>query len=83
MLKMFQNMMYYERYGKLLNEGYGYWFKPQIFQYLYDRGVSRKEIISAMTDDVDGLAALREKLCSLYPEKKDIITQVFNRYVTE
>ena len=78
-----QNMMYYERYGKLLNEGYGYWFKPQIFQYLYDRGVSRKEIISAMTDDVDGLAALREKLCSLYPEKKDIITQVFNRYVTE
>ena len=76
-----QSKMYKERYGGT-NPAFGssYWFHPQILTYLEDRGMTAGEIFAALTSDVTSVDLLREKLLTLYPARKSIITQVFNRY---
>ena len=76
-----QNKMHNERYGGAMPvAGSSFWFHPQIFSYLDERGISRGMIFKALDGDVITRDKLRTKLLSLYPEKSDIITQVFERY---
>lgn len=76
-----QNSMYHDRYGGTMpNSGMSYWFHPQIFRYLEDRGVTKSQIFAAMQKDVHSRDALKSKLIALYPNKAAIIRQVFDRY---
>ena len=76
-----QNQMYHERYsGTMPSAGLNYWFHPQIFRYLEERGMSRSQIFAALTKDVNNRKALMAKLIELYPDKMQIIQQVFVRY---
>lgn len=76
-----QNRMLQDRYsGSMPTVGLSYWFHPQIFRYLDERGLGRGQIFKALTSDVTSLSALKKKLLELYPEKSLIINQVFERY---
>lgn len=76
-----ESVMHKERYGGTVPDyGTSFWFYPQIFRYLEDRGVSRSEIFAAMTPDITDRESLRQELIRLYPSRKTVIEQVFNRY---
>ena len=76
-----QNTMMQDRYGgEMPTSGMKYWFHPQIFRYLYDRGTTRSQIFRALQSDVNSVEALREKLLKLYPSQESVITPVFDRY---
>lgn len=60
--------------------GTGYWFYPQIFLYLNERGLECDKIFPALTSDVIDRATLQKKLISLNPQFKSAIKQAFNRY---
>ena len=76
-----QNSMYHDRYGGTMpSAGMNYWFHPQIFRYLEERGLSKSQIFTALQKDVTDIGALRKKLLELYPDKSQIIRQVFDRY---
>ena len=76
-----QNEMYHERYGGAMpSAGLNYWFHPQILRYLEERGLSRCQIFAALGKDVTTRKALMAELIELYPEKTQIIQQVFIRY---
>lgn len=76
-----ESMMHKDRYGGAIpTYGTSYWFYPQIFRYLEQRGFSRSEIFAALTGDVSGKSQLQQKLVALYPERRTVIEQVFSRY---
>ncbi len=76
-----QNTMYHDRYGGAMpSAGMSYWFHPQIFRYLEERGMSRSQLFAAMQKDVHTRDALKAKLISLYPSESSMIRQVFDRY---
>lgn len=76
-----ENLMYNERYGGVMpSNGMNYWFKPHIFRYLYERGMTRAQIFQALQSDVTDIDKLKDKLISLHPDKKDMIEVVFKRY---
>ena len=76
-----ESVMYQERYGGSLPQfGTGYWFSPQIFRYLDDRGFSRSDFLAAMKSDVTSIDLLRDKLTASFPDKGEMINQVFLRY---
>ena len=60
--------------------GTSYWFYPQIFRYLEERGLPAGNIFEALTDEVCSRELLQTKLLDLYPAKKTVIQQVFSRY---
>ncbi len=76
-----ESMMHKERYGGSVPAyGTSWWFYPQIFRYLDERGFTRAQIFAALTEDVSGKTELEERLIELYPDEKTVIEQVFNRY---
>ena len=76
-----QNKMFKDRYGgKMPTAGMNYWFKPQIFRYLYERGISVSKICAAMTKDVADKEALKRKLIAMNPGDASIVELVFRRY---
>lgn len=77
-----ENLLYRERYG-YIDKFYGnkYWFCPQIFMYLDERGMNRFKIFVALTSDVHSRDALKSRLLSLYPESKSMINEAFNKYL--
>ena len=76
-----QNSLYNDRYGgEMPTAGSSYWFHPQIFRYLDERGMTRSEIFSALTSAVTDRAKLKAKLLELYPDKSVMINQAFDRY---
>ena len=76
-----QNTLMNDRYGGAMpTSGMHYWFHPQIFRYLYERGFTRSQLFRALQPDVCSRDALQGKLLKLYPEKEAIISQVFARY---
>ena len=76
-----ESVMYQERYGGPMPQfGTGYWFSPQIFRYLDDRGFSRTDFLSAMQSDVTGTDVLQNRLMSMSPDRSEMISQVFARY---
>ena len=75
------SLMHMSRYGgSNPNFGSGEWFHPQIFTYLDERGISSRMILAALKPSVVDMDTLRDELCSLYPDRKRIIDQAFNRY---
>lgn len=77
-----QTRLYRDRYPDgSLSFGTSFWFSPQIFLYLDERGLDRFKIFSALTEDVTDRDILKDKLLALYPESKSIITQAFVRYL--
>ncbi len=80
-----ESMMYKERYGGTYpnfggNEGY--WFYPQIFWYIQERGIAdRSEIFSLLDSDVTDRSSLIAALVEAFPSKKTAIQQIFYRYM--
>ena len=76
-----ESVMYQDRYGGPMPQfGTSYWFSPQIFRYLDERGMERSDFLDAMQPDVTSLPALQSKMISLYPSRAMTIEQVFFRY---
>ena len=76
-----QEILYSDRYGvEMSSSGLTYWFRPQIFRYLYDRGFTVARIFKALTEDADDAQALKGELRNLYPDDAETIEQVFSRY---
>ncbi len=76
-----QTDLHNERYpDRELVYGTSYWFYPQIFMYLGERGLTRYRIFDALTSDIADRDMLKKKLISLYPNLKSKINEAFNRY---
>ena len=76
-----QSTLYNERYpGSNRYFGQNYWFHPQIFRYLEERGITKSQLFAALQPDIHSRADLKKKLLTLYPGKSAIIRQVFERY---
>lgn len=76
-----ESMMFKERYGgSIPTFGSSYWFYPQIFRYLDERGVTRSDIFSVLEGNVASKADLKSALIRNFPQKRTIIEQVFSRY---
>ena len=75
-----QSVLYRERYGGEAAFGVSYWFHPQIFLQLEDRGLNAWKIFQVLSSDVTDRSVLQKKLISFYPEQKSAINQAFMRY---
>ena len=75
-----ESVLYRERYGGDRSFGLSYWFHPQIFLQLSDRGLPAEKIFQVLSEDVTDRAVLQKKLTSYYPECKSAISQAFARY---
>lgn len=76
-----ESLMYKDRYGGTFPTfGTSYWFYPQIFRYLDERGISSGEIFSILNETVKSKAELKSALLSAYPSDRTSIEQVFSRY---
>lgn len=76
-----QGKLQKERYGgSMPSYGTSYWFYPQIFRYLEERGMPAGDIFAALTEEVVTKELLQTKLLDMYPAKKTLIQQVFSRY---
>ncbi len=76
-----ESALFKDRYGGSMPDvGTSYWFRPQIFRYLYERGMTRGEIFKALKPSVCSVDDLQDQLITLYPERETQIRQVFNRY---
>jgi hypothetical protein len=76
-----ESMMYKERYGgSVPTFGSTYWFYPQIFRYLDERGITRSEIFSVLEGNVSTKDDLKSALIRNLPQKRTVIEQVFSRY---
>ena len=76
-----ESKFFKDRYGGAFPTfGTSYWFYPQIFRFLNERGVSVSAMFSVLTSNVTSRQALKEALISEYPDKRTIVEQVFSRY---
>ena len=76
-----ESLMYKERYGgDFPSFGTSYWFYPQIFRSLDERGFGAKEILSVLDGDICSRSSLKEALISSYPMERTLVEQVFSRY---
>jgi hypothetical protein len=76
-----ESKMYKDRYGgSFPTFGTSYWFKPQIFRYLYERGIDCSALFAVLDESVTSRSALKNALLLACPSKRDVIEQVFNRY---
>ena len=76
-----ESRMYKDRYGGTFPTfGTSFWFNPQIFRYLGERGLKISEMFSVLNSDVASKADLKDALITGFPSRKSIIEQVFNRY---
>ena len=76
-----ESKMYKERYGgSFPSFGTSYWFYPQIFRYLEERGVSCSDISSVLGPEVTSRSELKSALIASFPGKRTVIEQVFGRY---
>ena len=76
-----QTKLFRERYpGNGQSFGTSFWFYPQIFHYLDERGLGRYKLFQALQPTITDRDLLRDKLLTLYPEFKTNIMLAFNRY---
>lgn len=77
-----ESLMYKERYGgSIPSFGNSFWFYPQIFRYLDERGLDRSDIFSVLEGNVTSKDELKSALIRKFPHKRTVIEQVFGRYV--
>ena len=73
--------MYHERYGgDYPSFGTTFWFYPQIFRYLDEKGISAWEIFYALDSTAVSLDELERNLIRGNPDKSSVIEQIFDRY---
>lgn len=76
-----ESKMYKERYGgSFPTFGTSYWFYPQIFRFLDDRGLTQAKIFTVLGEDVTSRDELETALTLAFPDKREVIQQVFSRY---
>ena len=76
-----QSKMFKDRYGGAFPSfGTSFWFRPQIFRYLDERGLDSSKIFAVLDGAVTSTAALKNTLIQAYPVMRNVIEQVFNRY---
>ncbi len=76
-----ESKIFKERYGGgFPSFGTSYWFYPQIFRFLDDRGLEAEDIFSVLDGDVVSRSVLKNALTLSFPEKRRIIDQTFSRY---
>ena len=76
-----ESKLYNGRYGGAYPTfGTSYWFYPQIFRYLEEKGVSTAEIFSVLDPDTFSVEQLQRELSALLPSKTETIEMIFNRY---
>ena len=76
-----ESRFFKDRYGgSFPTFGTSYWFYPQIFRFLDERGMSVSAMFSVLKSDVASRQALKEALITSYPEKRTMVEQVFSRY---
>jgi hypothetical protein len=76
-----ESLMYKDRYGgSFPTFGTSYWFYPQIFRYLHERGVSCREIFDVLDTSVKSKMELKAALISSLPSDRVTVEQVFSRY---
>lgn len=76
-----ESKMYQSRYGGAAPVfGNSYWFHPQIFHYLGERGLTPAGIFSALGGGVVDLVSLQEQLMNLFPARSKYIQQAFSKY---
>ncbi len=70
-----------DRYGGTVKQfGNYYWFKPDLFSYLYERGLSRGEIFRALNSGLTSLEDLKRELITQNSDKEKIINDTFRKY---
>ena len=73
--------LYKDRYSvPMPTFGTSFWFRPEIFSYLYERGMTRGEIYRALKPNVISTDDLKDELISMYPERETLIEQTFTLY---
>ena len=76
-----ESKMYKDRYGgDFPSYGISFWFYPQIFRYLDERGMTCSDIFSVMDGEVCTGTELENALIKAFPAKKTVIGQAFDRY---
>lgn len=76
-----ESKMYNDRYGgSFPTFGTSFWFHPQIFRYLNERGLSVSDIFASLDATAVSKEALKTSLTSKYPHKRNMVEQVFSRY---
>ena len=76
-----ESKAYKDRYGgSFPTFGTSYWFYPQIFRYLDERGIKTSQIFSVLGPEVTDKQSLKAALIAKMPQKRTIIEQVFSRY---
>lgn len=76
-----ENLMYKDRYGgSFPTFGTSYWFYPQIFRYLYERGISCRDMLSVLNGNIRSKSELKAALIAALPSERITIEQVFSRY---
>lgn len=77
-----ESKMYHERYGgSYPTFGTSFWFYPQIFRYLEDRGISCSEMFSVLDGNVTSTDALERALMVSNMDKLTDIELIFDRYM--
>ena len=76
-----ESRVFKDRYGGAFPTfGTSYWFYPQIFRYLEERGMAISQMFKVLDDRVTDKTTLKSALILSDPRKKAIIEQVFSRY---
>ena len=76
-----ESVLFQNRYGGDLPAlGTTFWFYPQIFRYLFERGLTCADIFKSLKSNVTSRDDLMDALVELVPEQERTITQVFSRY---
>ena len=76
-----QESLYKERYGGLISSfGNRFWFQPDIFTYLYERGMSRGQIYRCLKSEVTDIDDLRDELIGQNPMLERAIEKAFQYY---
>lgn len=76
-----ESAIYNERYpGANVYTGTSYWFYPQIFTYLDNRGINRYKLFNVLLPAVCDRASLQTQLQQFYPEAGSMIRLAFSRY---
>ena len=76
-----ESRMYKDRYGgSMPSFGTSFWFYPQIFRYLDERGVKPSQILSVLDSKAVSRQTLKQNMIDAFSSKRMMIEQVFSRY---
>ena len=75
-----ENALAKERYGRNFDDGFRYWFKPQIFSELEAGGVRRSDICACLSYYTNDIKTLRAALLENCAGKTALIDKVFLKY---